>query len=415
MTDVKFLRGLASQYAALQTKDDKTFYYATDTHKLYLGGYELTTKDEIQTAVNLVNNGTKGNEALYAEITKLEGDASTEGSIAYLLAALKTTIEGEVVNSISAGNNGIVIDNTTATAPTVGLKLSSKTGNALSIETGSGEEGLYVTIPSQTDYTVSITETAGGSGDAYSKRYTIKQGATGSQTTLGNIDIPKDMVVESGSVVDITYDATEGKLYEGQTDVTEAIKGTDTPTAADAGKYIKLIIANSSSTALYIPAKSLVDIYTAQQNATQIQLAIDANNVISATVVAGSIGTTELSTAVNTSLGKADTALQSSSIAEGSTNGTIAVSGTDIAVHGLGSAAYTASTAYDTAGSAAAVQGQSGDAASAATVYGAKAYADSLASNYDAAGTAASAASAAETAAKSYADGLLSWETYSAS
>ena len=40
-----------------------------------------------------------------------------------------------------------------------------------------------------------------------------------------------------------------------------------------------------------------------------------------------------------------------------------------------------------------------------------KKYADSLASNYDAAGS----ASAAETAAKNYADGLLSWETYSAS
>ena len=47
---------------------------------------------------------------------------------------------------------------------------------------------------------------------------------------------------------------------------------------------------------------------------------------------------------------KADTALQAADIAEGATNGSIAVKGTDVKVHGLGSAAYTAATAYDTAG-----------------------------------------------------------------
>ena len=39
-------------------------------------------------------------------------------------------------------------------------------------------------------------------------------------------------------------------------------------------------------------------------------------------------------------------------IVEGATNGTLAVNGTDVAVHGLGSAAYTDSTAYDAAGTA---------------------------------------------------------------
>jgi len=44
------------------------------------------------------------------------------------------------------------------------------------------------------------------------------------------------------------------------------------------------------------------------------------------------------------------------SVTEGSTNGTILVDETPVAVHGLGSAAYTASTAYDAAGTAAGVQ-----------------------------------------------------------
>ncbi len=53
---------------------------------------------------------------------------------------------------------------------------------------------------------------------------------------------------------------------------------------------------------------------------------------------------------------KWNAALQKSGIATGTANGTIAVGGTDVSVKGLGSAAYTESTAYDNAGAAAGVQ-----------------------------------------------------------
>lgn len=51
-------------------------------------------------------------------------------------------------------------------------------------------------------------------------------------------------------------------------------------------------------------------------------------------------------------------ALQASDITVGSANGTISVKGSDVAVKGLGSAAYTESSAYDVAGAAAGVQGK---------------------------------------------------------
>ena len=63
-------------------------------------------------------------------------------------------------------------------------------------------------------------------------------------------------------------------------------------------------------------------------------------------------------------------------IAEGSTNGTISVGGVDVPVHGLGSAAYENTTAFDAAGSAAAVQGTPDDESSDTTVYGAIALAN---------------------------------------
>lgn len=102
--------------------------------------------------------------------------------------------------------------------------------------------------------------------EGYLKSYTIKQGST----TVGTIDIPKDLVVTSGSVV---------ANPEGQTE----------------GTYIKLVIANQTDP-LYINVGSLVDIYTAKASATQIQLAIDSSTrEISASIVEGAVGTTELS------------------------------------------------------------------------------------------------------------------------
>ena len=72
------------------------------------------------------------------------------------------------------------------------------------------------------------------------------------------------------------------------------------PEGQTAGTYVKLTIANQE-TPIYINVADLVDAYTAQANASQVQLVISDTNEISATIVAGSVGTTELAdNAVNT-------------------------------------------------------------------------------------------------------------------
>lgn len=89
-------------------------------------------------------------------------------------------------------------------------------------------------------------------------------------------------------------------------------------------------------------------------------------------------------------------------LATGTTNGTVSFNGTEVAVKGLGSAAYTESSAYDAAGTAAGVQtaviGTSGDASTAITIYGTRKYA---------AEQATAAQTAATSAAKSYTDGQI--------
>lgn len=56
------------------------------------------------------------------------------------------------------------------------------------------------------------------------------------------------------------------------------------------------------------------------------------------------------------SLANADTAVQE--ISEGEANGTINVDGSDVKIHGLGTAAYSNSDAYETAGAASAVKAE---------------------------------------------------------
>ena len=344
--NVKFLKGTAEGYKGLAVKDANTFYFTGAD--LYLGEIKLSSDSDLKAALTRV----KSNEDAIALINQHLGD----------LGDLKTNAKNTVVAAINEVFDAV----------------------------GTGGTASVVTVEEDTT-----------SAD-YAKVYQIKQGGE----VKGTINIPKDMVVESGSVV-------------------------VNPEGQPAGTYIKLVLANAEKSEIFVNVGTLVDIYTAKAEAAQVQLAIDAKTrEISATLVAGGVGTTELAdNAVTTvkikdanvtkaklandvqaSLGKADSAVQT--VATGTKNGSIAVDGTDVDVMGLGSAAYKADTEFDTAGAAAGVKieiiGTENDAATAPTIYGAKAYADAkieeAAGNYDVKGAAATA----ETNAKAYADSLAS-------
>lgn len=91
--------------------------------------------------------------------------------------------------------------------------------------------------------TISITENA---SSTYAKAYVIKQGTK----EIGTINIPKDMVVNSGSLKTVT--------------------SADNPyTGAKVGdKYIDLVIANSTNEHIYIPVSDLIDTYLAGNGLT---------------------------------------------------------------------------------------------------------------------------------------------------
>ena len=120
------------------------------------------------------------------------------------------------------------------------------------------------------------------------KRYTLSQGGK----TVGTIDIPKDLVVDEGKVVDVVYEERSGEshYWDGETNIDSAltIDPEETPGYL-AGKYIRLTIANSQALPLYIAAKDLVDIYTSGSAASDnVVISINAQNQITAEIGTGS-------------------------------------------------------------------------------------------------------------------------------
>lgn len=281
--------------------------------------------------------------------------ADTEATGLYKEIADVLAVANGKVSSVKATDASVVIGGT-ATAPTIGVQLSKGEGNALTLEA----DGLKVLVPEVTHPEYSIV--ADSNPGAFSAVYHLtKDGAN-----VGSaINIPKDMVVKSGSV--------------------ETFKSGELPTGVNTpGTYIVLVLANATSDKLYIKVDELIEYVTGgsgENDAIQINVTSDTHKV-SASVKDGSLTLAMLSSSVQASLNKADSAVQS--VAEGTANGTISVDGANVAVHGLQDGAYaTVESLNNTAkGYATAVKteliGTDTDEASASTFVGARKYADSV-------------------------------------
>ena len=189
----------------------------------------------------------------------------------------------------------------------------------------------------------------------------------------------------------------ELKEFDGK--VTDGSDSSNAPTTAAVAAYVKektdvisegIGTANEEITSLKNRAGALEDEVDAINNADTgilAQAKADATSKANAAQSAAEGKVTELANgavktnteaiaAINNSdvmksgvdstvVGKANTALQKADITTGTGNGTISVDGADVAVKGLGSAAYTASTAYATF-----AQGQKADSAVQSVVSG---------------------------------------------
>lgn len=297
------------------------------------------------------------------------GSAAAEGTEASGLYKLIADVEAVAkarLESVEAGDNSVTIAGS-ATKPSVAVKISEAAGNALSL----ADDGLKVEIPEVEVPVYSLVkDDTAATGDIATYHLT----KDGSNVGVP-INIPKDLVVSSGSVETFT----SGAFPEGVT---------------EAGTYIKLTLANSTKP-LYINVSTLIEYVTGgsgENDAIQVNVSSDTHKV-TANVKNGSLTKEMLAAGVVASLGKADSAVQT--VAAGDTNGTIKVDGNEVAVTGLKDAAFatvesinaTAQGYVNTAKQA--LEGTEKDTDESATIVGAKKYADKVAKTAsDNAGTA---------------------------
>lgn len=208
--------------------------------------------------------------------------------------AAQASADAKVASVGATANGGIEIGGT-KTAPTVGIKLDPTAGNAATL----GAAGLMVTIPEVTVPVYDIVKDI-DSGDYAAIYHLTKDGVN----TGAAINIPKDLFVKEGKVV-------------------------DNPAGQPAGKYIELTLQNQANP-IYINVADLVDAYTPGNGIT-----ISATNEVSAKVVAAnglSVGASGIAMALAS--GTANGAMSSAQftklggIDEGATKNTITLNGT---------------------------------------------------------------------------------------
>ena len=323
--------------------DDSSVYYSKATMETYAKsgvtayvGQIITLVDEANktceaymisneagTLVKLASTTASGD--LAADVATLQGQVAdliskvgkaAEGEVAAtglyaLIDEVKALAEGKVA-SVGATDKSITVGGT-ATAPTVKVAISADEGNALSL----ASDGLKVTIPEVTvpEYSMKKLDAATA---GMSASYQLTKDGTGIGAV---IDIPKDMMVKSGSVQ--TYEA--GSLPAGVT---------------EPGTYIVLVLNDTAETKLYINVGNLIEYVTSgSAEGDMVFINIDPQtHKVTATITDGTVTEAKLHADVKAKLAKAVSAVQE--VKAGTANGTIAVDGADVAVTGLADAAY---------------------------------------------------------------------------
>lgn len=321
--------------------------------------------DEAGTLVKLAQTTASGDLAsdvavLQSQVNSLIAKVgkAAEGEIAatglYALIDEVKALANSKVASVGATDASVVVDSSTATAPKIQVQISKDENNALTL----AEDGLKVNISKVTvpEYSMKKLDAATA---GMSASYQLTKDGTGIGAV---IDIPKDMMVKSGSVQ--TYEA--GSLPTGVT---------------EAGTYIVLVLNDAAETKLYINVGSLIEYVTSGSvEGDMVFINIDPQtHKVTATITDGTVTEAKLHADVKAKLAKAMSAVQSVTV--GSANGTIAVNGEDIAVTGLKDAAFATvaslnKTAQDKVDAAkTALEGTDSDDKTVVTIKGAKAFA----------------------------------------
>lgn len=185
----------------------------------------------------------------------------------------KTADMDKKVASVAAEDKSITIGGT-ATAPTVKVAIAAGDDNALTL----AADGLKVVVPAAAEYSIEKLKAA---NEGMSASYQLTKDG---KSVGAIIDIPKDMVVKSGSVV------------------TKAEAGA----WGEAGTYLELTLANATNDKVYINVGDLIEYVTSgSAEEDSVQVAVSADHKVTASIKDGSIALGKLATTVQAQINKA--------------------------------------------------------------------------------------------------------------
>ena len=262
MAQISFKAGSYAQYTALGTYDPSTLYFISEG-AIYKGNVNCT--DQVVIVETLPQTLVGGK--IYIE--------KDSGKVTYYDGTSSTVVVPATVGIIGDSTPDTDLANVKAIKDFIAAEIAK--------------------IPAQVDYTVTLVDETTGTGEK--TKQTIKQGKSGSEKEVGTIvvpdlkmevkatpndgylktyqftygagstfeiDIPKDLVVESGDVIVVTDDAPVSGLTN--------------------GTYLKLVIVNQAEP-VYIDVKDLCDVYTGKTATDGVSISVSASNEISATLV----------------------------------------------------------------------------------------------------------------------------------
>lgn len=176
---------------------------------------------------------------------------------------------------------------------------------------------------------------------------------TAIQDTIGNWD-------KATSTLANAILAVSGISETNKTDIA-TLKGSGDGSVAKAVADAKSELLGNAGADYNTLGKLENEIQKVAQSVTNKNVDATGDTYVSATATDNKVTVAATQKTIN-AIALAETALQASGITTGGANGTIAVNGSDVAVKGLGSAAYTDANAYD-------VNGAAANALTAATKY----------------------------------------------
>ena len=372
--NIKMLRGTQEAYTALNgSRNADALYFCTDSGNVYLGDKQLTGKVAVG-----AKPGTGVPGVLYIENNiPYVWDATTTAYVRAMpemvtaitagsASETKLVSEKAVVDYVSTASSGdhAAVEQLKTRMDTAEGDIDTLEGRATALESGKADKG-----DSLADYGITDAYTKGETDSKIDQKIAASQHLT--KVVLGDEeDLPEPTEATQNAIYMKKVTGGSGNQYYEEFIVVDDKWEKIGDTAVDLSNYA----TQSWVTSQIQPVSTKADANEAaigvingsgegSINKAKTDAVAEAKSY--ADGLAGNYATAAQGA-------KADTALQKADIAEGATNGTIAVKGTDVAVHGLKSAAYADTTAFDAAG----------------------------------------AATAAETAAKQYTDTALTWGSF---